>query len=721
MGFNRILMGLDPSFSPLSLGSAYATAMAATAIVAALFSRLNTGRGDNIEVPIIAATMEGLSYNSIVIEGLPERYKCMREKEIELRYKENKSFDVPYSELHTFLDPCYRTYKCADGRDFYVVAPCHNTHVTRFLQLMGVYDELMADGFPNLSASELHQHSSKIPHAHVKNLNGAGDEIVDAEAPALASVGMYPIAKVWADKLAPKLEQSFLTKTAQEWGQLFGEHNIPGTAHRTTHEWVQCAHNEAAGLIVECQDPVYGLMKMPGPLVWMEETGHLMQTPRPRQEATFEEALTALHEISGPELNEGTMTDSSRDVTDGWLQGVKILDLTNVIAGPHSSTFLARFGAEVIKLEPATPTYEPLCATLFTFLTDVGKRKVLLDIMSPEGRQILNTLIQDSDMVVINAVDRQVQHLGLDAKSLQKIHPGVNFCRLDAFGGPLANADARSNYVGYDDVVQSFSGIMSRFGGASTPEEHAHLGTLDVNCGFSGGLAQVLALFHRRRTGQPSRCRTSLSAVSNLIQVKYAYDFEGRPPFDEPSGRDVMGYHPLSHFYETAQGWLFVDSNTTPKELAKLQQVKGLENIVEQCTQQSVASQKDYLGSLFKTASAAEWAEALRTVDIAAAEAISISRIRDVNTHANDGKVGIDRGSFSFSYYADHPGGRAVTRVGHYAIRPTVAKIHHLAPTETHGHSTRAVLQSLNYTEEQIEDMLARNIVASSWGDFLPG
>jgi crotonobetainyl-CoA:carnitine CoA-transferase CaiB-like acyl-CoA transferase len=719
MGFNRILMGLNPSFSPLSLGSAYATAMAATSVVAALFSRLRTGRGDSIEVPIIAATMEGLSYNSIVIEGLPDRYKCMREKEIERRAAENIPFDVPYSNLHTFLDPCYRTYKCSDGRDFYVVAPSHNTHVSRFLKLMGVYDELMAEGFPNLSPIELHQHSSKLQKAQVKNLDGSGEEIVDAESPALASVGMYPIAKVWADKISPMLEKSFKTKTAAEWGQLFGEHSIPGTAHRTTHEWVHCVHNELAGLIVQCQDLVYGMMKMPGPLVWMEETGHLMQSPRPRKLVTFDEALSFLQEVVCSDLALPVAVPVGNH-TVGWMDGVKILDLTNVIAGPHSSTFLSRFGAEVIKVEPATPTYEPLCASLFTFLTDVGKRKILIDIMSPQGRDILNTLIRDADMVVINAVDRQVKHLGLDAESLQAIHPGVNFCRLDAFGGPIANADARSNYVGYDDVVQSFSGIMSRFGGAATPEEHAHLGTLDVNCGFSGGLAQALALFRKRRTGISSRCRTSLSATSNLIQIKYDFDFEGRGPFDEPSGRDVMGYHPLSHFYETSDGWLFIDSDYSEGEMSKLRQVKGLETIAEVAVQESAIALKEFLCSTFMSNSAVVWADALRAVGIAAAEAVSISRIRNANTNTADGTVGVDKGSFAFFHYADHPGGRPVTRVGHYAIRPQEAKIRHLSPTETHGHSTRQVLKNLKFSDEEVDELIEKKVAATSWGDFLP-
>mgnify|MGYP001166475648 FL=1 len=93
MGFNRVLMGLNPSFSPLALGSSYATTLAASSVIMALLSREKSGRGDSIEVPIVAALMEGLSYNSVVIENMPDRYLTMREHEIAYRKENNIAMD----------------------------------------------------------------------------------------------------------------------------------------------------------------------------------------------------------------------------------------------------------------------------------------------------------------------------------------------------------------------------------------------------------------------------------------------------------------------------------------------------------------------------------------------------------------------------------------------------------------------------------------------------
>ena len=151
MGFNRVLMGLNPSFSPLPLASSYSITLAASSVVLALMAREKTARGDSIEVPVIAAMMEGLSYNSYQVADLPERYKTMRELEIERRRANNIDFDLSYEDLQEYLDPFYRTYECSDGRMFYVVCPSHRNHARRCLEVLGLYQEVMAEGMPEVT------------------------------------------------------------------------------------------------------------------------------------------------------------------------------------------------------------------------------------------------------------------------------------------------------------------------------------------------------------------------------------------------------------------------------------------------------------------------------------------------------------------------------------------------------------------------------------------
>src|SRR5262249_34934003 len=154
-------------------------------------------------------------------------------------------------------------------------------------------------------------------------------------------------------------------------------------------------------------DPVYGPMLQPGPVTWLEESGSQMLTPAPRRWVDCEEALVALQAVQDT-APQAAPVASSR----GWLDGVRVLDLCKVIAGPHSGAYLARFGAEVIKLDPAKPLYDCWNTVIFGMTHMRGKRSVLVDCSSPEGRAVFEKLVKSVDVVIWNATDRQVKAMG---------------------------------------------------------------------------------------------------------------------------------------------------------------------------------------------------------------------------------------------------------------------------------------------------------------------
>ena len=689
MGYNRVLMGLNPSFSPLPLGSSYATSLAASAAVFALYHREKTGNGDHIEVPISAALMEGLSYNSCLIENLPERYVTMREQEIKRRRDSGLPLDVSYQNLQEYLDPFYRTYECSDGRFFYCVCPSHRNHATRALKVLGVYDELIEMGLP------------EVDDLHLPVSQWSGE----------TSIGAYPLPKKWADIISEKMKRAFLTKTSTQWGRIFGLEKIPGAPHRTTQEWIHSAHSKISGLSVEVQTQEHGTMLQPGPIAWLEECAEAMLTPKAAVNVSFTQALTLLEAVKSAHVTHRPTASSSAADSGLWLDGIKVLDLTNVIAGPHSCAFLTRFGAKVTKLDPVKPLYDPMIGIIYSFQTDLGKRKILADINTQKGREIFNALIRSVDIVVINAPQRQLKPLGLDRETLQAVNPGVLFCRLDCLGGPRVGP--KSDYIGYDDIIQSNSGIMTRFGGEQTPEEHAHIGTLDVNCGFAAGMAMGLSLYHKLRTGEATTARTSLAAVTNLAQIPFTFDYQGRQVSNEPSGRDSLGYSALSHFYHCLQGWIYLDSDET--EVAKLARVSGLEDIAT-CEDIGV-----YLTTMFKRRSASVWEQSLQSAGVAAAQTQSIVQLRDKYARIGDGKVGMDGGSYAFSIDPEHPSGHCVTRVDHYSIRPSNGQIMAVAASEKFGHSSREILEEIGYSHGQIDNLIAENVIATGWSsEYLP-
>ncbi|MDY0883465.1 CoA transferase [Dongia soli] len=688
MGLNRVLMGVNPSFSPLPLASAYGAMMAVSSAALALQARERTGRGDHIEVPLASAVMEGLSYNSIKIDEYPLRYKTQREQEIERRRSRGIPMDVSYDDLQNFLDPFYRSYQCKDGRSFYVVCPSHKHHAKRCLQTLGIYDELVAEGL------------QEEPDTYLPVTEWRSD----------VSLGVYPLPKSWADKITAKMKGVFLTRTAKEWERIFGKGQFPGAPHRWLQEWMSDDHAEIAGLMIEVDDPVYGRMIQPAPMAWLEESGEAMLRPMLRREVDFEEALASLNAISASHPSSASGSTASA----GWLDGVRILDLCNVIAGPHSVSYLSRFGAEVIKVDPAEPLFDCWNTVIFGMTHMRGKQSVLLDVKAPDGRKVFEALIRSVDVVVWNATDRQVKSLDLDAEGLRRINPKAIFCQLDCFGG--IRRGPRTDYLGYDDLVQAATGIMLRFGGSmKTPEEHAHVGTIDVMCGFGAALGVAAALYQKTKTGKIGRARTSLSALSGLAQIPFCYDYQGRPPFDEPSGPGAKGYGALHRLYEAEDRWIVLAASE--KDLPRFRTVQGLEHLPDVAPHE----RERIVEAAIRSAPAAIWLERLEAADLGVAICDNIEMIRIRSSNAFNGTPGTDRGSYSFSTYSEHPSGHRVTQLDPYGIRPTEAKIYAPKPAEKYGTSTRKVLSSLGYSEDRIDALRDRKIISETWsGEYLP-
>jgi crotonobetainyl-CoA:carnitine CoA-transferase CaiB-like acyl-CoA transferase len=221
MGLNRVLMGIGASYSPLSLASAYAAIFGAMSVVFALRARATDGQGDWIEVPLAAALMEGLAYNSMWVEDLPERYKSLREREMDRRRALGLPMNLSYEALQAFLDPFYRTYRCRDGRLIYVVAGSHKTHAETVLKGLGLWDEMVAAGVPNGD-----------PYLPIRDWPDGADSTLKA----------YPITEPWAGRLTARMAEAFMTRDAAEWERLLGDAGAPVAMHRTTRQWLQAEH-----------------------------------------------------------------------------------------------------------------------------------------------------------------------------------------------------------------------------------------------------------------------------------------------------------------------------------------------------------------------------------------------------------------------------------------------------------------------------------------------
>ena len=682
MGLNRRLMGINPSFSPLPLASAYGAAFGAMAVLFALRAREANG-GEHIEVPLASALMEGLAYNCERIQDYPARYKSPREVELERRAAEGLEMNLGYAELSAFLDPFYRTYRCADGRGFYVVAGSVASHPRRVLETLGLKE--LADGLPDFDAY-----------------------LDTRDWPDQWSLRNYPVGARDRDRIARAMQAAFATASSREWEERFGRAKAPATAQRSTREWLADPHALASGLILEVKDPRRGRMRQMGNVAWLAEDRRCTEktaAPRPGDAAARAGAILA----------ESPRGGGAGRQCRAWLDGLKVLDLTNVIAGPTVGATLARFGAEVTLIQPVAPSVDPWNAVVFGLQAHRGKQSVLLDLRSESGRQALHSFLSESDVVTFNGTDAQRDSLGLDANRLRGIDPRLILVQLDAWGGPRRGP--KSDHLGYDDLAQAATGVMVRFGGgADTPEEHAHFGTIDVLTGHCACVALGAALLRLERTGRGGIARASLAAAGNMIQAPFMHDFDGRAPFDEPSGRAALGWGPLYRCYRARDAWMFFAAPVRGREaLRAVPALAALADLPEERLQ-------DALASCLAGRSVEQWRQSLAATSASVMALGSLHETRSASLQRESGgEIDIRKATFRTVRHDRHPMRRWVDLVAPNAVRPRRAPIVMPGPMPKYGADTRRALERIGMSADRIDAMMAEGSAAGKWSEkYLP-
>ncbi|MGR8946526.1 MAG: CaiB/BaiF CoA transferase family protein [Gammaproteobacteria bacterium] len=187
------------------------------------------------------------------------------------------------------------------------------------------------------------------------------------------------------------------------------------------------------------------------------------------------------------------------------LDGIRVIDFTQYLAGPVVTRLMAEMGAEIIKVEQG-PDGDPT-RTLpmmkngrsgYFVQQSLGKKSVCLDFDSPTSKEIINELIASADVVVENYSKRTAEKLGLGYDELKQINPQIIVASISAFGrtGPYAEK------TGYDWIAQAFTGVMHMTGPKEGSPHPVGVGIADTNAGVHAFSAIGYALFYRERTGK---------------------------------------------------------------------------------------------------------------------------------------------------------------------------------------------------------------------------
>jgi len=236
------------------------------------------------------------------------------------------------------------------------------------------------------------------------------------------------------------------------------------------------------------------------------------------------------------------------------LEGIKVLDLSKVFAGPYCTQILADYGAEIIKIEDRGGEggrwSKPLIGdqgSLF-FAVNRNKKSITLDLKRKEGQAIFNKLVQVSDVVLDGFRPGVMDKLGLSYDNLKKINPAIIYCALSGFGstGPL------SHNPSHDVNIVSLAGICSMTG---MKDGMPSLSTVPV-AGAAGGslyaaIAILMALFNRQKTGQGQFCDVSMMDGAIGLMAYTLAEWSGNGVMPQRGDTMLTGSSAYYHIYET--------------------------------------------------------------------------------------------------------------------------------------------------------------------------
>ncbi len=196
------------------------------------------------------------------------------------------------------------------------------------------------------------------------------------------------------------------------------------------------------------------------------------------------------------------------------LAGVRVIEASQIMAGPVCGLMLADLGASIIKIEkfpggddarqyqkPGDPDMPPSFRMI-----NRGKRSLALDVRSAEGREVMFRLVRQSDVITENFRRGVMTRLGLGYEALKAINPALIYCSISGYGqvGPLADKG------GFDLILQAFSGLISATGEPGQAPVKPGVSIADINAGILAGFGILAAYIHRLKTGEGQRVDTSL-------------------------------------------------------------------------------------------------------------------------------------------------------------------------------------------------------------------
>jgi crotonobetainyl-CoA:carnitine CoA-transferase CaiB-like acyl-CoA transferase len=333
----------------------------------------------------------------------------------------------------------------------------------------------------------------------------------------------------------------------------------------------------------------------------------------------------------------------------GPLKGIRVLDLTRVLAGPFATQILADLGADVIKVErPGTgddtrgwgPPYvkdgqgNDTSETTYFASCNRGKKSVTLDLADPDAQKRVRELAGKCDVLVENYKVGDLARYGLDYASLHKLHPGLIYCSITGFGqtGPYAER------AGYDPIAQAMCGMMSVTGEpedmVGTKPQRVGVAVVDLMSGQYAAIGILAALLHRKETGQGQQIDIGLLDVGVASMANIGSAYLGAGVVSKRNG----GVHPSvspSQVFECSDGYVIVAAANDAQfkklcEAARRPEIAKDERFATNSARvRNRAIVTPLLEAFFRSRSVADWTAALSDVGVSCGPIYSMDQVFD--------------------------------------------------------------------------------------------
>jgi crotonobetainyl-CoA:carnitine CoA-transferase CaiB-like acyl-CoA transferase len=333
----------------------------------------------------------------------------------------------------------------------------------------------------------------------------------------------------------------------------------------------------------------------------------------------------------------------------GPLKGIRVLDLTRVLAGPFATQILADLGAEVIKVErPGTgddtrgwgPPYvkdaqgDDTGETTYFVGCNRGKKSVTLDLADADAQKRIRELAGQCDVLVENYKVGDLARYGLDYASLRTLYPALIYCSITGFGqtGPYAER------AGYDPIAQAMCGMMSVTGEREdrpgTTPQRVGVAVVDLMSGQYSVIGILAALLHRKGTGEGQHIDIGLLDVGVASMANIGSAYLGAGVVSKRNG----GLHPSvmpSQVFECTDGYVIVAA-ANDAQFRKLCEVAGRSEIAKDerfatnsARVRNRAVLTPLLEAIFRARPVADWSEALASVGVSCGPIHTIDKVFD--------------------------------------------------------------------------------------------